>query len=115
MTRVTVVGMGFVGRAWAISFARAGHEVVLWDQDKEAPGKALAYIEQLLPDLEANDLLGGASANEVAKRIRVGATLKSALEGRHDKSGDHRFRFRRPRLGDQFRPRRLRGRPLGPG
>jgi 3-hydroxyacyl-CoA dehydrogenase len=81
MTRVTVVGAGFVGRAWAISFARAGHEVALWDQDKEAPPKALAYIERLLPDLEANDLLAGASANEVAKRIHVTGTLESALEG----------------------------------
>ncbi|MGC2787308.1 MAG: 3-hydroxyacyl-CoA dehydrogenase [Roseiarcus sp.] len=81
MTRVTVVGTGFVGRAWAISFARAGHEVALWDHDKEAPRKALAYIERLLPDLEANDLLGGASTSQVAKRIRVAATLESALEG----------------------------------
>ncbi len=81
MTRVTVVGTGFVGRAWAISFARAGHEVALWDQDKEAPRKALTYIEGLLPDLEANDLLNGASASQVATRIRVTTTLESALEG----------------------------------
>jgi 3-hydroxyacyl-CoA dehydrogenase len=81
MTRVTVVGSGFVGRAWAISFARAGSEVALWDQDKEAPSQALAYIERLLPDLESNDLLGGASAKEVATRIRVAPTLESALEG----------------------------------
>jgi L-gulonate 3-dehydrogenase len=81
MTRVTVVGSGFVGRAWAISFARAGNEVALWDQDKEAPSKALAYIEKLLPELEANDLLNGASASEVATRIRPAATLESALEG----------------------------------
>src|ERR1700761_8050812 len=81
MTKVTVVGTGFVGRAWAISFARAGNEVALWDQDQEAPRKALAYIERLLPDLEANDLLNGASASQVAKRIRVAATLGSALEG----------------------------------
>ncbi len=81
MTRVAVVGTGFVGRAWAISFARVGHEVALWDQDKEAPRKALAYIERLLPDLEANDLVGGATASEVAKRIRIGTTLESALEG----------------------------------
>jgi 3-hydroxyacyl-CoA dehydrogenase len=53
MTRVAVIGSGFVGRAWAISFARAGREVALWDQDKEAPGKAQAYIERLLPDLVA--------------------------------------------------------------
>ena len=37
MTRVAVIGSGFVGRAWAISFARAGCEVALWDQDKAAP------------------------------------------------------------------------------
>lgn len=27
MTRVALIGSGFVGRAWAISFARAGSEV----------------------------------------------------------------------------------------
>jgi L-gulonate 3-dehydrogenase len=81
MTRVAVIGSGFVGRAWAISFARAGCEVALWDQDKEAPGKAFAYIERLLPDLEANDLLNGSAASEVAARIRVAATLESAVEG----------------------------------
>ena len=81
MTRVAVIGSGFVGRAWAISFARAGCEVALWDQDKDAPGKAQAYIERLLPDLEANDLLNGGAANEVATRIRVAATLETALEG----------------------------------
>jgi 3-hydroxyacyl-CoA dehydrogenase len=81
MTKVTVVGTGFVGRAWAISFARAGYEVALWDRDKEAPSKALAYIERLLPDLEANDLLNGATASEVATRIRVATRLESALDG----------------------------------
>ncbi|MGH6796812.1 MAG: 3-hydroxyacyl-CoA dehydrogenase [Roseiarcus sp.] len=81
MTRVAVIGSGFVGRAWAISFARAGCVVALWDQDKEAPGKALAYIERLLPDLEANGLLNGTAASEVATRIRVAPTLESALEG----------------------------------
>ena len=80
MTRVAVIGSGFIGRAWAISFARAGCEVALWDQDREAPGKALAYVDRLLPDLEANDLLDG-SASEVAARISVSATLESALEG----------------------------------
>jgi L-gulonate 3-dehydrogenase len=81
MTKVAVIGSGFVGRAWAISFARAGCEVALWDQDKDAPSKALTYIERLLPDLEADDLLNGAAASEVAKRIHVTGTLASALEG----------------------------------
>ena len=81
MAKVAVIGSGFVGRAWAISFARARCEVALWDQDKDAPAKALAYIEQLLPDLETNDLLNGASAKEVATRIHLATTLESALEG----------------------------------
>jgi L-gulonate 3-dehydrogenase len=81
MTRVAVIGSGFVGRAWAISFARAGCDVALWDQDKAAPGKALAYVERILPDLEAYDLLNGNAASEVAARIRVSASLQSALEG----------------------------------
>ena len=51
MTKVSIVGTGFVGRAWAISFARAGHEATLWDAAPSAPGAALAYIEGLLPDL----------------------------------------------------------------
>jgi 3-hydroxyacyl-CoA dehydrogenase len=81
MAKVAVIGTGFVGRAWAISFARARCEVALWDQDKDAPGKALAYIEKLLPELEANDLLNGSSASDVATRIRPATTLESALEG----------------------------------
>ena len=81
MAKAAIIGSGFVGRAWAISFARAGCEVALWDQDTEAPGKALAYIERLLPDLEANDLLNGNAAGAVAARIRGEATLESALDG----------------------------------
>jgi L-gulonate 3-dehydrogenase len=81
MTKVAVIGSGFVGRAWAISFARAGCEVALWDQEKEAPRKAQEYIERLLPDLEASDLLNGATASEVAARIHLTTALESALEG----------------------------------
>jgi L-gulonate 3-dehydrogenase len=81
MAKVAVIGSGFVGRAWAISFARAGNAVALWDQDKDAPSKALAYIEKLLPELEANDLLNGVAASEVATRIHPATTIESALEG----------------------------------
>ena len=81
MTRVAVIGSGFVGRAWAISFARAGCEVALWDEDKAAPPKAQTYVERLLPDLEEADLLNRSSVGEVAARIRVATTLESALEG----------------------------------
>lgn len=38
MANVAIVGSGFIGRAWAISFARAGHAVRMWDQSPAATG-----------------------------------------------------------------------------
>ncbi len=79
MTKIAIVGSGFVGRAWAISFARAGHDIALWDANAQAPDAALAYIEGLLPDLETYDLLDGATPKQVRARMRVAATLDEAL------------------------------------
>ena len=36
MVSVAVIGSGFIRRAWAITFARAGHHVALWDEEREA-------------------------------------------------------------------------------
>jgi L-gulonate 3-dehydrogenase len=79
MRKFAIVGAGFIGRAWAISFARAGHEVALWDQDATAPGKALAYIDGLLPELASLDLLNGNSAAQVRGRMHGVASLEDAL------------------------------------
>jgi 3-hydroxyacyl-CoA dehydrogenase len=81
MIRIAIIGAGFVGRAWAISFARAGNEVALWDEAADAPARALDYIERLLPDLEAYDLLDGASPQTVRGRMTPVATLEAALDG----------------------------------
>lgn len=81
MSKVAIVGAGFIGRAWAISFARAGHTVALWDGDKSAPGKALSYIEKLLPDLEAQDLLNGDTTTAVRNRMQAFDRLEDALAG----------------------------------
>jgi len=77
--RTAVVGAGFVGRAWAITFARAGHEVRLWDAEADALRKALAFIEAVLPDLDANDLLRGLSPDAVRGRISAVSDLGEAL------------------------------------
>ena len=79
MGKFAVVGAGFIGRAWAISFARAGHQVALWDQDAAAPGKALDYIDGLLPELATLDLLNGHSVAQVRERMRGVASLEDAL------------------------------------
>ncbi|RUZ86762.1 3-hydroxyacyl-CoA dehydrogenase, partial [Mesorhizobium sp. M7A.F.Ca.CA.001.14.1.1] len=72
---------GFIGRAWAISFARAGHDVRMWDQSPTATGGARDYIAGVLGDLAANDLLRGQQAGEVLDRISVVAELEEALAG----------------------------------
>jgi L-gulonate 3-dehydrogenase len=81
MTKVAIVGSGFIGRAWAITFARAGCAVALWDAEPGAPARAIAYIAALLPDLARHDLLGGASEPEILGRIAGAATLEEALAG----------------------------------
>ncbi len=79
MSKVAIIGAGFIGRAWAISFARAGHSVALWDEDAAAPGKALSYIERLLPDLEAQDLLEGSSPGQMRSRMQTAGRLEDAV------------------------------------
>ncbi len=76
-----VIGAGFVGRAWAITFARAGHAVRLYDPEAAALAKALAFIRDVLPDLAANDLLNGATPDAVMARIGAFTDLPGALAG----------------------------------
>jgi L-gulonate 3-dehydrogenase len=79
MTRVSIVGSGFIGRAWAISFARAGHNVALWDDEPDAPHRAVEFIASVAPDLAKNDLLGGSRPEALLDRLRVEKTLAAAL------------------------------------
>ena len=71
MSKIAIVGSGFIGRAWAISFARAGHAVALWDAQAGAVDSALTYIDMLLPDLAGENLLRGASVAEIRGRMRA--------------------------------------------
>jgi L-gulonate 3-dehydrogenase len=79
MTRVAIIGSGFIGRAWAISFARAGHDVALWDQDPDAPRQAIDFAASVAPDLAKNDLLAGQDPQHVLARLRPEKTLAAAL------------------------------------
>jgi 3-hydroxyacyl-CoA dehydrogenase len=81
MTKVAIIGAGLIGRAWAISFARAGHEVALTDAQPGAVDKALAFVDGALDQLAGYDLLNGAPPPEVRARIRAAAGLAEALAG----------------------------------
>ncbi len=78
--QTAIIGAGFVGRAWAISFARAGHDVRLWDADPQALPAAMAYIEGILPDLAAEDLLQGLDLAAVMARLRPVPDLSDAVD-----------------------------------
>ncbi|HUN98556.1 MAG TPA: 3-hydroxyacyl-CoA dehydrogenase [Bradyrhizobium sp.] len=78
---IAVVGSGLVGKAWAITFARAGRHVELWDPDPAAAEATIATIPQLLANLETEGLLKGASAIDVGRRIVRATSLAEALAG----------------------------------
>jgi 3-hydroxyacyl-CoA dehydrogenase len=81
MQKIAIIGSGFIGRAWAISFARAGYAVALWDEKAGAVDQALRYIDMLLPDLAGNGLLRGARATEVRGRVSPASSLEDAVTG----------------------------------
>ncbi len=77
---VAVVGAGSIGVAWAIVFARGGHDVRLQDPDAGRREQAPAEIAQRLDALAAAGLLGEAPG-ALAKRITLHADLGEALAG----------------------------------
>jgi L-gulonate 3-dehydrogenase len=81
MTKVAIVGSGLVGRAWAITYARAGHQVALWDAVEGAPAAAIGFIASVLDDLAANDQLRGTGPEVLLARISAGGDLAETLAG----------------------------------
>ena len=77
--KIAVVGSGLIGQAWAIIFARGGHEVVLWDGHADALQNAPGIIEQLTHELAAAGLAD--DPNAIVSRISTQANLAQALEG----------------------------------
>ena len=65
MTRIALVGTGLVGRAWAISFARAGHEVRLFDPNETVAEEAVAFAADMVADAGS-----GGSARRRGPRVR---------------------------------------------
>ncbi len=83
MDKTAVIGCGFIGRAWALSFARAGCDVALWDAEDGQTAKALQFIAGIAGDLERYDLLNGETPSAVLSRIRAADDLAEAVAGAH--------------------------------
>jgi 3-hydroxyacyl-CoA dehydrogenase len=81
MAKIAIIGSGLIGRAWAISFARAGHEIRLYDPVAGAAQKAISFAREMAAPLESEGLLDGQTADQLVARIKPAATLEEALDG----------------------------------
>ncbi len=77
--KIAVVGTGLVGHGWAIAFARAGHEVALFDTKPSQTEATLRRIDTILPELVSFGLIE--SDGDLRARITAYASLKTAVEG----------------------------------
>ena len=78
--RLAIIGAGFIGRAWAVAFARAGMNVAIWSRREATAQKAIAFLAQVLPGLEEEGLLGDLSPQEILSNARIETRLGAALE-----------------------------------
>lgn len=78
--RVAIIGMGLIGRSWAVDFARSGARVALWDAMDGVVETSLSQIRQLVSDMDGAGLLNEAP-EVILSRINPRSTLSEALSG----------------------------------
>ena len=81
MKKVSIIGMGMVGSAWAIAFARAGCTIAGWDPLAQASSASLKVIDQLIAELDRRGLLKTGTGRDITERVHVADSLEQALEG----------------------------------
>jgi 3-hydroxyacyl-CoA dehydrogenase len=79
MAKVAVIGVGLIGRAWAMVFARAGWDVALHDSVPGIAEAGLGLIGQGLRALAEHGLADDPAA--AAARVRVATDVAAALDG----------------------------------
>ena len=77
---VAIIGMGLIGRSWAVDFARAGARVALWDAMDGVVETSLSQIRQLVSDMDGAGLLNE-TPEAILSRINPCSTLSEALSG----------------------------------
>ncbi len=78
--KIAIIGSGLIGRAWAISFARAGYQVTMTDINEASLCEAHRIIKTSLEDLASHGLLNDKSVEEVITRITGSSSVKEALD-----------------------------------
>ena len=85
--KAAIVGVGTLGVGWAISFARAGWTVLLYDPDPSACEKGLRIVGERLPALERHALVEDAEA--VRDRLVAAGLDPTRIEIRPTGDDDH--------------------------
>lgn len=75
--KIAIVGAGLIGSAWAIVFARAGHDVAVLEADPGARERLTERLARLAEDSAAVSAAGAAPLS----RIAVAFSLEEALDG----------------------------------
>lgn len=65
--KIAIVGCGVVGSSWSLVFARAGHDLAIYDRTPAAAEAALAFVR--------------AADAALADRCRIATSLADALDG----------------------------------
>lgn len=77
--RIAIVGSGSIGTAWAIVFARAGHQVAMYDVD---PARVAAVPDEITSRVTAlAEFALAPGGAQITDRISVGTDLQRAVAG----------------------------------
>lgn len=79
--KIGILGSGLIGRSWAMIFASAGYQVMIYDIVSEQVNNALTDIREQLLKLELqNTLRGNLTAQQQSSLIRGTEDLKQVTE-----------------------------------
>ena len=77
--KIAIIGSGLIGASWAMVFAGAGREVMVFDRDQAKFAGARRAIRENLQDLQDMELIEDAGI--VSKRIAFSADLRETVQG----------------------------------
>jgi len=78
-SRIGIVGAGLVGSGWAIVFARAGHEVKVFDASPAIRERLPEQLRASLEAMKSHELVDDPDA--ILSRITIVATLEDCVPG----------------------------------
>lgn len=81
--KVTIIGSGIIGKAWASLFLRGSYNVVLYDivfTDTSLSQKAVEAVCNKIHVMNAEGLLNGLSVDDCMSRLSTAAELSEALQ-----------------------------------